>query len=78
MAPSSHEPKGRQGFASMSPELRREISRKGGQSIPAQKRAFSQGRSWPDPPDAKVGSPSAAIAILVAEPESGSAGSVAT
>ncbi|HWE21513.1 MAG TPA: KGG domain-containing protein [Hyphomicrobiaceae bacterium] len=42
MAPSSHEPKGRQGFASMSPELRREISRKGGQSIPAQKRAFSQ------------------------------------
>lgn len=35
-------PKSRRGFASMSPERRREISRKGGQSVPAEKRSFSK------------------------------------
>jgi general stress protein YciG len=34
--------KGRRGFASMSPERRREIARKGGASVPADKRSFSQ------------------------------------
>lgn len=33
--------KGRQGFASMTPERRREIARKGGASVPADKRSFS-------------------------------------
>lgn len=36
--------KARRGFAAMSPEKRREIARKGGASIPADKRAFSQNR----------------------------------
>lgn len=36
--------KGRQGFASMDPERRREIARKGGSSVPADKRSFSQNR----------------------------------
>jgi general stress protein YciG len=35
-------PRGKQGFASMSPELRRTISSKGGKSIPAELRAFSR------------------------------------
>lgn len=36
--------KGRRGFASMSPERRREIARKGGASVPADKRSFAQNR----------------------------------
>lgn len=32
----------RRGFASMSPERRREIARKGGASVPADKRSFSK------------------------------------
>jgi len=32
------------GFASMSPEKRREIASKGGKSVPAEKRSFSQNR----------------------------------
>lgn len=36
--------KSRRGFASMSPEKRREIARKGGASVPAAKRSFSQNR----------------------------------
>ena len=35
----------RRGFASMDPERQREIARKGGASVPADKRAFSQNRS---------------------------------
>lgn len=35
----------RRGFASMDPERRREIARKGGASVPADKRSFSQNRS---------------------------------
>ncbi|WP_442756159.1 KGG domain-containing protein [Methylocystis sp. JAN1] len=34
--------KSKRGFASMSPEKRREIARKGGKSVPAGKRSFSQ------------------------------------
>jgi uncharacterized protein len=37
--------KRRQGFASMSPEKRREIAVKGGSSVPAEKRSFSLDRS---------------------------------
>jgi uncharacterized protein len=35
-------PKSKRGFASMSPEKRREIARKGGKSVPNEKRSFSQ------------------------------------
>jgi general stress protein YciG len=34
----------RRGFASMSMEKRREIASKGGKSVPAEKRSFSQNR----------------------------------
>jgi general stress protein YciG len=34
----------RRGFASMDPERQREIARKGGSSVPADKRSFSQDR----------------------------------
>jgi general stress protein YciG len=34
--------KARRGFAAMSPEKRREIARKGGASVPADKRSFSR------------------------------------
>ncbi|GGK37214.1 general stress protein [Salinarimonas ramus] len=34
----------KRGFASMSPEKQREIASKGGQSVPASKRSFSQNR----------------------------------
>ena len=33
------------GFASMDPERQREIARKGGASVPSEKRSFSQDRS---------------------------------
>ena len=32
------------GFAALSPERRREIARKGGQSVPAEKRTFAKDR----------------------------------
>jgi uncharacterized protein len=35
-------PKSKRGFASMSPERQREIARKGGKAVPAEKRAYSQ------------------------------------
>lgn len=35
-------PKARRGFAAMDPEKRREIARKGGASVPAEKRSFSK------------------------------------
>lgn len=35
-------PKSKRGFASMSPEKRREIASKGGKSVPAERRSFSQ------------------------------------
>ncbi len=34
----------KRGFASMNPEKQREIASKGGQSVPAEKRSFSQDR----------------------------------
>jgi len=34
----------KRGFASMSPEKQREIARKGGKSVPSEKRSFSQNR----------------------------------
>lgn len=37
-------PKSRRGFAAMSPEMRREIARKGGASVPHHKRSFSRDR----------------------------------
>lgn len=36
--------KSRRGFASMSPERRREIAKKGGASVPAEKRSFYKDR----------------------------------
>jgi len=36
--------KSRRGFAAMSPERRREIARKGGASVPSEKRSFSKDR----------------------------------
>ncbi len=35
----------KRGFASMDPERQREIARKGGASVPSEKRSFSQDRS---------------------------------
>lgn len=35
-------PKSRRGFAAMDPERRREIARKGGHSVPSDKRSFSK------------------------------------
>lgn len=35
----------RRGFASMDPERQREIARKGGASVPSEKRSFSQDRT---------------------------------
>ena len=35
----------RRGFASISPERQREIASKGGKSVPADKRSFSQNRT---------------------------------
>ncbi len=37
-------PKSKRGFASMDPERQREIARKGGASVPAALRSFSQNR----------------------------------
>lgn len=38
-------PKSRRGFASMDPERRREIARKGGASVPGEKRSFAKDRA---------------------------------
>jgi general stress protein YciG len=40
-------PKGKRGFASMDPEKQREIARKGGKSVPDEKRAFAQSAATP-------------------------------
>jgi general stress protein YciG len=42
MVDEQQRPKSKRGFASMSPEKRSEIARKGGKSVPAEKRSFSQ------------------------------------
>lgn len=43
------------GFASLSPERRREIAAKGGASVPADKRSFSQDRTLASTAGAKGG-----------------------
>jgi general stress protein YciG len=42
MVEEQPKPKAKRGFASMSPEKRSEIARKGGRSVPAEKRSYSQ------------------------------------
>lgn len=42
MNQDQQKPKSKRGFAAMSPERRREIASKGGKSVPAEKRSFSQ------------------------------------
>lgn len=44
MTDTPAKPKSRRGFASMSPDRLAEIARKGGQSVPAEKRSFSANR----------------------------------
>lgn len=44
------------GFASMTPERRREIAAKGGASVPSEKRAFSVSRSLASDAGSKGGS----------------------
>lgn len=39
------QPKARRGFAAMDPDKRREIARKGGASVPADKRSFSTNKA---------------------------------
>ena len=47
MAQAASNPSGKsnRGFASMDPEKQRQIARKGGESVPNEKRSFSQDRS---------------------------------
>ena len=40
----SGKPRARRGFAAMNPERRREIARKGGASVPGEKRSFAKDR----------------------------------
>jgi general stress protein YciG len=42
MVDKQPKPKAKRGFASMSPEKQAEIASKGGKSVPAEKRSFSQ------------------------------------
>ncbi|MBA4792486.1 general stress protein [Phenylobacterium sp.] len=39
-----NQPRARRGFAAMNPERRREIARKGGASVPGEKRSFAKDR----------------------------------
>lgn len=41
---STIKPRARRGFAAMSPDRRREIARKGGASVPGEKRSFAKDR----------------------------------
>lgn len=49
------QPKTPRGFASMDPEKRREIARKGGASVPKDRRSFSQDRQLAASAGAKGG-----------------------
>jgi general stress protein YciG len=42
--PDTGKPRARRGFAAMNPERRREIARKGGASVPGEKRSFAKDR----------------------------------
>ena len=44
MPQQSDKPRAHRGFAAMSPERRREIARKGGASVPGEKRSFAKDR----------------------------------
>ncbi len=44
MITETDRPKAKRGFAAMDPERRREIAARGGASVPAEKRSFSQSR----------------------------------
>jgi len=48
-------PKGGRGFAGMSPERRQEVARKGGASVPAEKRSFHKNRELASDAGAKGG-----------------------
>ena len=52
----------RRGFAAMDKERQREIARKGGASVPDDKRSFSQDRIWPPRPGARAAKPATAAA----------------
>ncbi|MET0274817.1 MAG: general stress protein [Phenylobacterium sp.] len=41
---ATDKPRARRGFAAMNPERRREIARKGGASVPSEKRSFAKDR----------------------------------
>ena len=41
---SDNTPRSRRGFAAMDPDRRREIARKGGASVPGEKRSFTRDR----------------------------------
>lgn len=43
-SPEQDPPRARRGFAAMSAERRREIARKGGASVPSEKRSFAKDR----------------------------------
>lgn len=43
-AADDDKPRARRGFAAMNPERRREIARKGGASVPSEKRSFAKNR----------------------------------
>jgi general stress protein YciG len=51
-------PRARRGFAAMSPERRREIARKGGGSVPPEKRSFAKNRDLAQSAGSKGGSAS--------------------
>ena len=44
LATPTGKPRARRGFAAMNPERRREIARKGGASVPGEKRSFAKDR----------------------------------
>ena len=44
-APTNESKPSRRGFAAMDPERRREIARRGGASVPSEKRSFTQNRN---------------------------------
>src|ERR1700712_453510 len=48
-------PRARRGFAAMNPERRREIARKGGASVPSEKRRFAKDRDLAANPGRKGG-----------------------
>ncbi len=47
--------KSKRGFASMDPARQREIARKGGKSVPAEKRSFRRTLNWRQRPAERAG-----------------------